>query len=58
MAHRIAADVLGGVAPPPPPGTPPQLALAAVLAERHRRELARLRPFLGPPSHYGYSPRR
>jgi uncharacterized RDD family membrane protein YckC len=44
MAYRIADEVLGRVAPPPPPGTPPQLALAAVLAERHRRELARLRP--------------
>jgi uncharacterized RDD family membrane protein YckC len=45
MAYRIASDVLSRVAPPPPPGTPPQLALAAVLAERHRRELARLRPW-------------
>jgi uncharacterized RDD family membrane protein YckC len=44
MAYRIAGDVLSRVAPPPPPGTPPQLALAAVLAERHRRELGRLRP--------------
>ncbi|WP_343599532.1 RDD family protein [Mycobacterium sp.] len=44
MAHRIAGDVLARVAPPPPPGTPLQLALAAVLAERHRRELARLQP--------------
>ncbi|HXY66326.1 MAG TPA: RDD family protein [Mycobacterium sp.] len=44
MAYRIASDVLSCVAPPPPPGTPPQLALAAVLAERHRRELTRLRP--------------
>jgi uncharacterized RDD family membrane protein YckC len=43
MAYRIAAEVLSQVAPAPPPGTPPQLALAAVLAERHRRELARLR---------------
>jgi hypothetical protein len=43
MAYRIASDVFSRVAPPPPPGTPPQLALAAVLAERHRRELARLR---------------
>jgi uncharacterized RDD family membrane protein YckC len=50
MAYRIAGDVLSRVAPPPPPGTPPQLALAAVLAERHRRELARLRPSpYGPP---------
>ena len=45
MAYRIANDLLSRVAPPPPPGTPPQLALAAVLAERHRRELARLRPW-------------
>ena len=45
MAYRIAGDVFGRIAPPPPPGTPPQLVLAAVLAERHRRELARLRPF-------------
>ena len=45
MAYQIANDVLSRVAPPPPPGTPPQLALAAVLAERHRRELARLRPW-------------
>ncbi|MGA7132795.1 MAG: RDD family protein [Mycobacterium sp.] len=45
MAYRIASDVLSRVAPPPPPGNPPQLLLAAVLAERHRRELARLRPF-------------
>lgn len=44
MAYRIAGDVFSRVGPPPPPGTPPQLALAAVLAERHRRELARLRP--------------
>jgi uncharacterized RDD family membrane protein YckC len=44
MAYRIAGDVLSRIAPPPPPGTPPQLVLAAVLAERHRRELARLRP--------------
>ena len=46
MAYRIASDVFSRVAPPPPPGTPPQLALAAVLAERHRRELARLRRLL------------
>lgn len=44
MAYRIAADVVAHIAPPPPPGAPPQLVLAAVLAERHRRELARLRP--------------
>ena len=44
MAYRIAADVVARISPPPPPGVPPQYVLAAVLAERHRRELARLRP--------------
>jgi len=48
MAYRIAGDVVAHIAPPPPPGTPPQVVLAAVLAERHRRELARLRPTMGP----------
>lgn len=43
MAYRIAGDVLAQVSPPPPPGTPPALVLAAVLAERHRRALSRLR---------------
>jgi uncharacterized RDD family membrane protein YckC len=42
MAHRIAADVVSRIFPPPPAGTPPQHVLAAVLAERHRRELMRL----------------
>lgn len=42
MAYRIAGDVLARISPPPPPGTPPQFVLAAVLAERHRRELDRL----------------
>lgn len=46
MAYRIAGDVVARIAPPPPPGVPPQLVLAAVLAERHRRELLRLRPTL------------
>jgi uncharacterized RDD family membrane protein YckC len=52
MAYRIAGDVVSHIAPPPPPGAPPELVLAAVLAERHRRELARLRPpvpVAGPP---------
>jgi hypothetical protein len=48
MAYRIAGDVVSGIAPPPPPGAPPELVLAAVLAERHRRELARLRPAMPP----------
>jgi uncharacterized RDD family membrane protein YckC len=42
MAYRIAGDMVAQISPPPPPGTPPQFVLAAVLAERHRRELARL----------------
>ncbi|QUR69259.1 RDD family protein [Mycobacterium spongiae] len=49
MAYRIANDVLSHIAPPPPPGVPPQLVLAAVLAERHRRELARLLPTMPQP---------
>lgn len=52
MAYRIAGEVVSRIAPPPPPGAPPELVLAAVLAERHRRELARLRPPMpatGPP---------
>lgn len=48
MAYRIAGDVVSRIAPPPPPGAPPELVLAAVLAERHRRELARLRPAMPP----------
>lgn len=42
MAYRIASDVVAQISPPPPPGAPPALVLAAVLAERHRRELGRL----------------
>ncbi len=42
MAHRITTEVVSRISPPPPPGTPAPLILAAVLAERHRRELARL----------------
>jgi uncharacterized RDD family membrane protein YckC len=44
MAYRITSDVVAQISPPPPPGAPPQFVLAAVLAERHRRELIRLRP--------------
>ncbi len=47
MAFRIAGEVAACISPPPPPGTSPQHVLAAVLAERHRRELVRLQP--GPP---------
>jgi hypothetical protein len=58
MAYRIAGEVLVQISPPPPPGVPPQLVLAAVLAERHRRELARLRPTppVGPPPQWPHLP--
>ncbi|MGE2732125.1 RDD family protein [Mycolicibacterium vaccae] len=53
MAYRIASEVVAQISPPPPPGAPPAMVLAAVLAERHRRELMRLHPQppvpLGPP---------
>lgn len=42
MAHRVLHEVATRISPPPPPGVPPQYVLAAVLAERHRREVARL----------------
>jgi uncharacterized RDD family membrane protein YckC len=44
MAYRITCEVAAQISPPPPPGVPPPFVLAAVLAERHRRELMRLRP--------------
>jgi uncharacterized RDD family membrane protein YckC len=58
MAYRIASDVVAQISPPPPPGTPPPLVLAAVLAERHQRELARLRPSppVGPPPQWPMPP--
>jgi uncharacterized RDD family membrane protein YckC len=58
MAYRITGEVVAQISPPPPPGTPPQLVLAAVLAERHRRELARLRPPppVGPPPQWPAQP--
>jgi uncharacterized RDD family membrane protein YckC len=55
MAYRIAGELVAHISPPPPPGAPPQYVLAAVLAERHRRELARLRltvPVEAPPVHW------
>lgn len=54
MAYRISGDVLAHISPPPPPDAPPELVLAAVLAERHQRELARFAghapgPYFPPP---------
>jgi hypothetical protein len=42
LGARIATAVSTQVSPPPPPGTPAAAYLSAVLAERHRREHARL----------------
>jgi uncharacterized RDD family membrane protein YckC len=58
MAYRITSEVVAQISPPPPPGTPPPMVLAAVLAERHRRELARLRPSppVGPPPQWPTQP--
>ncbi|WP_299557750.1 RDD family protein [uncultured Mycolicibacterium sp.] len=52
LGYRIAAEVAARIAPPPPPGVHPERMLAAVLAERHRRELARLRPQTPPAGWY------
>jgi hypothetical protein len=43
MAASIATELARHVAPPPPPGTGPDEYLAAVVAERRKRELTRLR---------------
>lgn len=42
LGSRLAADVSAYVAPPPPPGTLPQDLLAAVMASRRERDMARL----------------
>jgi uncharacterized RDD family membrane protein YckC len=43
MAQSLATELATHVAPPPPAGTGPEEYLAAVLGERSRRELDRLR---------------
>jgi uncharacterized RDD family membrane protein YckC len=43
LGDRLSTDLARYVAPPPPPGTHPEVFLAAVLAERRERDLARLR---------------
>jgi type IV secretory pathway TrbL component len=42
LGVSLAAQVGGLVAPPPPPGTHPERFLAAVMAERRQRDLARM----------------
>jgi uncharacterized RDD family membrane protein YckC len=56
IAYRITAEVVAQISPPPPAGVPPQMVLAAVLAERHRRELARLQVPAPPPPHWPAQP--
>lgn len=63
MARQVYAEVVGRISPPPPPDAPIPAVLAAVLAERHRRELSRLSvpamgptPGYGPPPGYGHPP--
>jgi uncharacterized RDD family membrane protein YckC len=43
LGEELATEVARFVAPPPPPGTPPERFLVAVLTERRRRDLERLR---------------
>lgn len=43
VGRRLAGEVMQYVAPPPPPGTAPDRFLAAVIASRRERDLARLR---------------
>ena len=50
MAQRVAYDVSRYVAPPPPMGCPPEAYLAAVLAERRRRAMARVPQPYAPPA--------
>ena len=55
MGSRLAAAMAAVTTPPPPPGVPAWAFLSAVLAERRRRELARMLPPAGyqPMSPYG-----
>lgn len=43
VARTLAAQMAPHLAPPPPYGAPPELVLAAVIAERRERDLRRLR---------------
>lgn len=52
MGASLADALARCTSPPPPSGVPAEAFLAAVLAERRRRETARL----GPPSSYGAAP--
>ena len=57
LGSRLAASLAATTAPPPPPGTPPWAFLAAVLAERRRRDLLRFAPTdPAPPSPPPFAP--
>jgi len=47
MGERLAGAMAAVTSPPPPPGVPAWAFLSAVLAERRRRETARLQPTIG-----------
>ena len=49
MGNRLATAMAAVTTPPPPPGVPAWAFLSAVLAERRRREMARMQP-------HGYVP--
>ncbi len=51
MAESLATEIARFVTPPAPPGTPAWAYLAAVLAERGRREAQRLAQLAGPPTY-------
>jgi uncharacterized RDD family membrane protein YckC len=53
MGSRLATAMAGVTTPPPPPGVPAWAFLSAVLAERRRREMARMLP---PPGYHPMSP--
>jgi hypothetical protein len=53
MGGRLAAAMAAVTSPPPPPGVPAWAFLSAVLAERRRREMARMLP---PPGYHPMSP--
>ena len=44
MGNRLATAMAAVTTPPPPPGVPAWAFLSAVLAERRRREMARMQP--------------
>jgi uncharacterized RDD family membrane protein YckC len=50
LGQQLAAAIATTVSPPPPPGTPPVAYLAAVVAVRRQRDLARLAAGPGSPA--------